>query len=336
MDALKNSLNKFFILSFFDNLIAKFHKKPIFVKKKFTVNLLTKISSFAFLIGIQFGIAQNNSCLPTESFTQKEGVSISKIRIEYDKFDNIISREVIQYFGNSSTSSKLVNEYKNASILIKSQYFVNNVLTKSIDKQYNNLGILIAESEFNGLIQNNSGTLINNKFEQVYFNEDGSVAAKTISEKSNLEEKISKYNANNVLISSQRKLVNASGKILENENNDFLGKIKILEKNLYNNSNDILKSEEYVNDVLKSYKTYQYENNLLRKLTAFDITNTEDYRIEYNYENGKVIEEIAFYKKELSGKKVKSYDQKNNCIKETNYNKNGLTINETTFKYTCK
>jgi hypothetical protein len=300
------------------------------------VNLLTKISLFAFLIGLQLGIAQNNPCLPIEIFTQNEGVAISKILIEYDKFDNIISREVIQYFQKSSTSSKWVNEYKNTNRLVKSQYFINNLLTKSVEKQYDNLGKLIAESESNGMKQYIRGISTDNKFEQVYFNEDGNIAAKTISERTNSEEKISKYGLNNVLISSQRKLFNASGKIVENENNDFLGKMKILEKNSYGNSNEILKSEEYVNDILKNYKIYQYADNVLRKLTAFDIANSEDYRIEYNYQNGKVIEEITFYKKELSGKKLKSYDQNNNCIKETNYNKNGLIINETTFKYTCK
>jgi hypothetical protein len=306
------------------------------LNQKFTVNLLTKISLFAFLIGLQLGIAQNNPCLPIEIFTQNEGVAISKILIEYDKFDNIISREVIQYFQKSSTSSKWVNEYKNTNRLVKSQYFINNLLTKSVEKQYDNLGKLIAESESNGMKQYIRGISTDNKFEQVYFNEDGNIAAKTISERTNSEEKISKYGLNNVLISSQRKLFNASGKIVENENNDFLGKMKILEKNSYGNSNEILKSEEYVNDILKNYKIYQYADNVLRKLTAFDIANSEDYRIEYNYQNGKVIEEITFYKKELSGKKVKSYDQNNNCIKETNYNKNGLIINETTFKYTCK
>lgn len=306
------------------------------LNQKFTVNLLTKISLFAFLIGLQLGIAQNNPCLPIEIFTQNEGVAISKILIEYDKFDNIISREVIQYFQKSSTSSKWVNEYKNTNRLVKSQYFINNLLTKSVEKQYDNLGKLIAESESNGMKQYIRGISTDNKFEQVYFNEDGNIAAKTISERTNSEEKISKYGLNNVLISSQRKLFNASGKIVENENNDFLGKMKILEKNSYGNSNEILKSEEYVNDILKNYKIYQYADNVLRKLTAFDIANSEDYRIEYNYQNGKVIEEITFYKKELSGKKLKSYDQNNNCIKETNYNKNGLIINETTFKYTCK
>lgn len=306
------------------------------LKQKFTLNLLIKISLFVFLIGLQFSIAQNNPCLPIEIYTQKEGTSISKILVEYDKFDNIISREVIQYYGNSPTSSKIVNEYKNPNRLIKSQYFVNNVLTKSVEKQYDNLGKLIAEFESNGVKQNNRGTLVDNKFEQVYFNEDGTIAAKTISEKNNFEESISRFNGSNVLISSQRKLLNAAGKIVENENNDVLGKVKILEKNIYGSSNQILKSEEYVNDVLKTHKTFEYTENLLRKFTAFDANNTEDYRIEYNYENGNAIEEKAYYKGELSGKKVKTYDEKNNCIKETNYNKNGLIINETTFKYTCK
>ena len=137
---------------------------------------------FASLLLQNFSFAQSNKCLMTEMLLTKNNQPINKVLIQYDKFENVLSRETIQYFDGVGVSSLVTNEYNAKNKLVKTEYFFRNQLTKLVSKTYDNTGNLLSESESKESKITNRVIKTNNKLEQVFLNEDGSISAKHISE----------------------------------------------------------------------------------------------------------------------------------------------------------
>lgn len=282
-----------------------------------------------------FTFAQNNRCFIIEAITTQNNQTSSKVLSDYDKFGNVLSKETIQYFDGIPASSKVTHQYNAQNKPIKTDFYFKNQLTRTINRQYDNAGKLLSESEGKDQKVNNPTTRIDNKYEQVFLNDNGSVLGKQILEISPETEIITKYNAQNNIISSEKKIFSTSGKLVENQFEDILGKVKKTEKYQYNASGEITRKEDYLSDVLENYTVFEYTNNLLVKTTAYTKTGLEDYRIEYKYTQKNQTEVLSYYRNELAGRTTKEYDSKNNCIKETNFKADGQIINVTTFKYTC-
>lgn len=272
----------------------------------------------------------------TEMVLTKGDQPINKILVEYDKFDNILSKETIQYFDGLGVSSKVLFEYNSKNKPTKTNYYFRNQLTRTINKTFDNAGNLLSESESKENKISNRTIKLDNKLEQVFLKEDGTVSAKHVSETNANSEIFTKYDAQNNMISTEKKILSTSGKTVEKQSEDLLGKVKKTEKYLYNNKNDLTKKEDFLDGQLESYTVFEYTNDLLTKVTAFTKNNQEDYRLEYKYAGSNQTEELSYYRNELANRKVKEYDSKNNCIKETSYTKDGKIINVATFKYTCK
>jgi len=272
----------------------------------------------------------------TEMVLTKGNQPINKILIEYDKFDNVLSRETIQYFDGVGVSSKVLIEYNSKNKPTKTEYYFRNQLTRTVNKTFDNAGNLLTESESKENKVSNRMIKVDNKLEQLFLNEDGTVSAKHVSETNANSEVFTKYDAQNNIISTEKKILSTSGKTVEKQSEDFLGNVKKTEKYQYNNKNDLTKKEDFLDDQLESYTVFEYANELLTKVTAYTKKNQEDYRLEYKYVGSNQTEEVSYYRNELANRKVKEYDANNNCIKETSYTKDGQIINVSTFKYTCK
>jgi antitoxin component YwqK of YwqJK toxin-antitoxin module len=290
---------------------------------------------FASLLLQNFSFAQSNKCLMTEMLLTKNNQPINKVLIQYDKFENVLSRETIQYFDGVGVSSLVTNEYNAKNKLVKTEYFFRNQLTKLVSKTYDNTGNLLSESESKESKVTNRVIKTNNKLEQVFLNEDGSISAKHISEINANTEYITKYDAQNKVTSSEKKILSTSGKVVENQYEDLLGKVKKTEKFHYNSEDKMTRSENYLDGVLENYTVYDYADDNLIKMTAFTKNNFEDYRLEMRYSGNSQTEVISYYRNELANRKQKEYDANNNCIKETSFNKDGQIINVATFKYNC-
>jgi antitoxin component YwqK of YwqJK toxin-antitoxin module len=290
---------------------------------------------FASLLLQNFSFAQSNKCLMTEMLLTKNNQPINKVLIQYDKFENVLSRETIQYFDGVGVSSLVTNEYNAKNKLVKTEYFFRNQLTKLVSKTYDNTGNLLSESESKESKITNRVIKTNNKLEQVFLNEDGSISAKHISEINANTEYITKYDAQNKVTSSEKKILSTSGKVVENQYEDLLGKVKKTEKFHYNSEDKMTRSENYLDGVLENYTVYDYADDNLIKMTAFTKNNFEDYRLEMRYSGNSQTEVISYYRNELANRKQKEYDANNNCIKETSFNKDGQIINVATFKYNC-
>jgi antitoxin component YwqK of YwqJK toxin-antitoxin module len=290
---------------------------------------------FASLLLQNFSFAQSNKCLMTEMLLTKNNQPINKVLIQYDKFENVLSRETIQYFDGVGVSSLVINEYNAKNKLVKTEYFFRNQLTKLVSKTYDNTGNLLSESESKESKITNRVIKTNNKLEQVFLNEDGSISAKHISEINANTEYITKYDAQNKVTSSEKKILSTSGKVVENQYEDLLGKVKKTEKFHYNSEDKMTRSENYLDGVLENYTVYDYADDNLIKMTAFTKNNFEDYRLEMRYSGNSQTEVISYYRNELANRKQKEYDANNNCIKETSFNKDGQIINVATFKYNC-
>ena len=299
------------------------------------MNKSLKIFLTLFLLS-NLSFAQNKGCVMTEMVLTKGNQPINKILIEYDKFDNILSRETIQYFDGLGVSSKVLFEYDAKNKPIKTAYYFRNQLTRTVNKTFDNAGNFLSESESNENKISNRTIKVDNKLEQLFLNEDGTVSAKHVSETNANTELFTKYDAQNNIISTEKKILSTSGKTVEKQSEDFLGKVKKTEKYQYNNKNDLTKKEEFLDGKLESYTFFEYTENLLTKVTAYTKNNIEDYRLDYKYVGSKQTEELSYYRNELANRKVKEYDANNNCIKETSYTKDGQIINVATFKYTCK
>jgi len=272
----------------------------------------------------------------TEMVLTKGNQPINKILIAYDKFDNVLSRETIQYFDGDGVSSKVLFEYNSKNKPTKTEYYFRNQLTRTLNKTFDNAGNLLTESESKENKISNRTIKVDNKFEQVFLKEDGTVSAKHVSETNANSELFTKYDAQNNIISTEKKILSTSGKTVEKQSEDFLGKVKKTEKYQYNYKNDLSKKEDFLDGQLESYTVFEYANDLLTKVTAYTKNNQEDYRLEYKYVGSNQTEELSYYRNELANRKVKEYDTNNNCIKETSYTKDGQIINVSTFKYTCK
>jgi antitoxin component YwqK of YwqJK toxin-antitoxin module len=291
---------------------------------------------FVFLLLANLGFAQNKGCLMTETIVSKQDQPISKVSFVFDKHDNVLSRETIQYFDGVGVSSKVLYEYNAKNKPVKTQYFFKNQLTRTVNSVYDASGNLLSESESKENKINQRATKIENKLEQVFFNEDGSVTAKHVSEKTPNMEVFTKYDAQNNLTSNEKKILSTSGKVVENHFEDYLGKVKKTEKFIYNSDDKMVRSESYLDDVLDNYTVYDYFEGKLLKMTAFTKDNKEDYRLEMKYTGNNETEVISYYRNELANRKVKEYDADNNCVKETSYTKDGQIITVATYKYTCK
>ena len=291
---------------------------------------------FASLLLQNFSFAQVNKCLMTEMLLTKNNQPIKKVLIQYDKFENVLSRETIQYFDGVGVSSLVTNEYNAKNKPVKTEYFFRNELTKSVSKTYDNAGNLLSELESKENKITNRAIKTDNKLEQVFLNEDGSISAKHISEINANTSSITKYDAQKNIISREKKILSTSGKVVENQYEDFLGKVKKTEKFQYNSEDKMIRSENYLDGVPENYTVYDYADDNLIKITAFTKNNLEDYRLEMSYSTNNQTEIISYYRNELTNRKQKEYDAKNNCIKETSFNKDGQIINVATFKYNCK
>ena len=299
------------------------------------MNKSLKIFLTLFLLS-NLSFAQSKGCVMTEMVLTKGNQPINKILIEYDKFDNVLSRETIQYFDGVGVSSKVLIEYNSKNKPTKTEYYFRNQLTRTVNKTFDNAGNLLTESESKENKVSNRMIKVDNKLEQLFLNEDGTVSAKHVSETNANSEVFTKYDAQNNIISTEKKILSTSGKTVEKQSEDFLGKVKKTEKYQYNNKNDLTKKEDFLDDQLESYTVFEYANELLTKVTAYTKKNQEDYRLEYKYVGSNQTEEVSYYRNELANRKVKEYDANNNCIKETSYTKDGQIINVSTFKYTCK
>lgn len=280
--------------------------------------------------------AQSKSCVMTEMILTKGDQPLNKILVAYDKFDNVLSRETIQYFDGVGVSSKVLFEYNSKNKPTKTEYYFKNQLTRTVNKTFDNVGNLLSESESKENKISNRTIKVDNKLEQVFLNENGTVSAKHVSETNANTELFTKYDAQNNIISTEKKILSTSGKTVEKQSEDLLGKVKKTEKYQYNNKNDLTKKEDFLDGQLESYTVFEYTNDLLTKVTAYTKNNQEDYRLEYKYAGSNQTEELSYYRNELANRKVKEYDANNNCIKETSYTKDGQIINVATFKYTCK
>lgn len=272
----------------------------------------------------------------TEMILTKGDQPLNKILVAYDKFDNVLSRETIQYFDGVGVSSKVLFEYNSKNKPTKTEYYFKNQLTRTVNKTFDNVGNLLSESESKENKISNRTIKVDNKLEQVFLNENGTVSGKHVSETNANTELFTKYDAQNNIISTEKKILSTSGKPVEKQSEDLLGKVKKTEKYQYNNKNDLTKKEDFLDGQLESYTVFEYTNDLLTKVTAFTKNNQEDYRLEYKYVGSNQTEELSYYRNELANRKVKEYDANNNCIKETSYTKDGQIINVATFKYTCK
>ena len=291
---------------------------------------------FAFILFHNVSFAQSNVCLMTEMLLSKSDQPINKILIVYDKHDNVLSRETIQYFDGVGLSSRVSHEYNAKNKPVKTEYFFRNQLTRTVNKTYDNTGNLLSESESKESKITNRAIKVDNKLEQVFLNEDGSISAKHISEINTNSESFTKYDAQNNILSSEKKILSTSGKVVEKQFDDILGKVKKTEKFQYNSEDKMTRSENYLDGILESYSIYDYVDGNLIKVTAFTKNNQEDYRLEYKYTGKNQTEVLSYYRNELANKKVKEYDANNNCIKETSFNRESQIINVATFKYTCK
>ena len=291
---------------------------------------------FASLFLQNFSFAQSNKCLMTEMLLTKNNQPINKVLIQYDKFENVLSRETIQYYDGVGVSSLVTNEYNAKNKPVKTEYFFRNERTRTVNKTYDNAGNLLSESESKENKITNRAIKTDNKLEQVFLNEDGSISAKHILETNANTTYITKYDAQNKVTSSEKKILSTSGKVVENQYEDLLGKVKKTEKFHYNSEDKMTRSENYLDGVLENYTVYDYADDNLIKMTAFTKNNLEDYRLEMRYSGNSQSEVISYYRNELANRKQKEYDANNNCIKETSLNKDGQIINVATFKYTCK
>lgn len=282
-----------------------------------------------------FGFAQSNTCFMTEMLTSKDNQPVNKVIQEIDKHGNVLSKETIQYFDGTGVSSKVLFQYNAQRKPTKTEYYFKNQLTRTINKQFDQSGNLLSEYESSKGQINVRSIKVDNKLEQVFLNADGTISAKNVSEINPTSQVITKYNAQNNITSLEQKIISTSGKVVENRFEDYLGKVKKKEKFQYNSRNDLIRKEDYLNDVLESYTVYDYSENLLTKLTAFTKKGTEDYRIEYKYTGVNQIEILSYYRNDLTGRISKDYDINGNCIKETSYTRNDKIINETTYKYLC-
>lgn len=281
--------------------------------------------------------AQTTKCLMVESVTTKDGNPVFKITQIFDKHDNLLSKETIQYMGTVEVSSKILNEYDAQNRVIKKQTFFNNTLTKTTVKQYNTLGKLTASNESNGGKNLNSTSFTDNTSEQVFYSENGLISSKETFEKLSNTEKTSHFDAQNNITSKDIKVFSATGKVIENQHDDVLGKVNQTFKSQYDAKDVLLKEEEYVNDELKGYTVYQYSGKLLSKQIRYTKNAQEDYRLEFSYDAaGNQTQTLSYYRNALASKQTKAYDEKNNLILETNFDKDGQKINETTYKYNCK
>ena len=281
--------------------------------------------------------AQSTKCLMVESVTTKDGNPVFKITQTFDKHDNLLSKETIQYMGSVEVSSKVVNEYDAQNRLVKKQSFFNNSLTKTTVKQYNSLGKLTASNESNGGKNLNSTTFTDNTSEQVFYNENGSVSSKETYEKQGNTEKTTHFETQNNITSIDIKVFSVTGKVIENQHDDVLGKVNQTFKSQYDSKDVLQKQEEFVNGELKGYTVYQYTGKLLSKQIRFTKNDLEDYRLEFSYDAaGNQTQTLSYYRNALASKQTKAYDEKNNLILETNFDKDGQKINETTYKYNCK
>ncbi len=291
---------------------------------------------FVSLLLYNFSFAQSNKCLMTEMLLTKNNLPINKILIQYDKLENILFRETIQYFDGVGVSSRVIHEYNAKNKPVKTEYFFRNQLTRTVNKTYDNAGNLLSESESKESKITNRAIKVDNKLEQVFLNEDGSISAKHISEINANTETITKYDSQNNILSSEKKILSTSGNVVENQYEDFLGKVKKTEKFQFNSEDKMTRSENYLDGVLESYSIYDYVDGNLIKVTAYTKNNQEDYRLEYKYTGKNQTEILSYYRNELANRKVKEYDANNNCIKETSFNRDRQIINVATFKYTCK
>jgi hypothetical protein len=279
--------------------------------------------------------AQSDRCFITEAITTQNNQTLSRVLSDYDKFGNVLSKETIQYFDGIGVSSKITYQYNSQNKAIKTEHYFKNQLTRTINRQYDNAGKLLSESEGKNNKVHNLTTKTDNKYEQVFLNDDGSVLGKQVSDINPEIETITKYNAQNNILSIDKKILSTSGKLVENQFEDLLGKVKKTEKYQYNLLGDITKKEEYLSDLLENYTLFEYISNVLIKTTAYTKTGLEDYRIEYKYTRNNQTEVLSYYRNELAGRTTKEYNSRNNCIKETNFRSDGQIINVTTFKYTC-
>ena len=282
-----------------------------------------------------FAFAQSNACFMTEMLTSKDNQPVNKVIQEIDKYGNVLAKETIQYFDGTGVSSKVLFQYNAQRKPTKTEYYFKNQLTRTINKQFDQSGNLLSESESSKGQINVRSIKVDNKLEQVFLNVDGTISAKNVSEINPTSQVITKYNAQNNITSLEQKIISTSGKVVENQFEDYLGKVKKKEKFQYNSRNDLIRKEDYINDVLESYTVYDYSENLLTKLTAFTKKGTEDYRVEYKYTGVNQTEILSYYRNELTGRISKDYDINGNCIKETSYSRNDKIINETTYKYLC-
>ncbi|HLO45102.1 MAG TPA: hypothetical protein VK175_12275 [Leadbetterella sp.] len=291
---------------------------------------------FAFVVFPIFAFAQGNGCLMTEMTVTKLERPISKIIFEFDKFDNPISRETIQYFDGTEASSKVLYEYNAKNKPVKTQYFFKNKLTRTVNSEYDNAGNLLSESESKENKVSNRSVKVDNKLEQVFLNEDGSVAAKHVSEKNPNMQVFTKYDAQNNITSTEKKILSTSGKVVENQFDDVLGHVKKTEKITYDGNDKMTRSENYINGILQNYSVYEYTDNHLSKITVFTKNNLEDYRLEFKYSGSNQTETYNYYRNELANRSIKEYDTRGNCVKETSFRADGQIINVTTYKFTCK
>lgn len=297
-------------------------------------NSIKLILSFLILPGLSF--AQDNGCLMTEMLVTKLDRPISKAIYEFDKFDNPIYRETIQYFDGVEVSSKVLYEYNAKNKPIKTEYYFKNQLTRTVNSEYDANGNLLSEYESKENKINNRAIKVNNKLEQIFLNEDGSISAKHVSEKGPNMQVFTKYDAQNNITSTEKKTLSTSGKVVENQFEDLLGRVKKTEKFTYDGNDKMTRSENYLDGLLENYSVYEYLDNHLIKITAFTKNNVEDYRLEFKFTGNNQTETFNYYRNELSNKSVKEYDTQGNCIKETSLKADGQVITVTTFKYTCK
>ena len=300
-------------------------------------NLL--LSLILFFIGTNIFAQSSVSCFPVELVSMKGSKIQNKITREFDKFGNLLAVSTFQYNSENPVVSSVKNEYNSKNQLVKTTNYFAGKLVSEVSHQIDELGNQLSFSS----IDNNGKTIqtsniINGEKTINNFDEKGAISSvEKIKFYNNKKSIVSKYNAKNILISEEKYVYNPEGLLITNENNDILAGVKMTSKTIYNSIKSPEIIEEFVNDkFVTSVKILYNSAGKILKRTKLDSKNNEEYRIEYQYADGKEIEEISFYRNELVGKKTKTYDEKNNVIKETQTDKIGQIILETFYKYSCQ
>ncbi len=277
------------------------------------------------------------TCKPKEIVTiNNAGKQIAKANYEYNDRGQVISEKMIVDYGGTPSETHIENTYDQLNKLIKKDIYVNKKLTNSLSFTFDLNGNKI--TEINNLTNSisNINILNSNILEVINLYPDGSTKSIIRTEKSDKRTSVTHLNGARDIISEETTLFNANGKISLNEIREILtGTSRKIEYE-YDKTGNIVTEKHSYNSNLIRIISYEYEGNLKKLQRGVLKNGKEDFRVEYNFSNGKEIE-IKNYNNEVFDSKIeKKYDASGNLSEEFTSNKQGQIIKRTNYIYECE